>query len=311
MADNASEKETEYKQNEGEAKESFEARNKFMSELNSTDWSSITKTPDNSSNSNAKDKNPISKQMEPTASNLPEFQLLDAMKIAPPKGDKGGPEKQAEDNKLYAVDEKGNRIGGDIQVPMPKDLGAAKNDDKGGPEKQPEDNKLYAVDEKGNRIGGDIQIHMPKEIGTAGKHDKGGPERQPEDNKLYAVDENGNRIEQGSEAGPKANVDLFGARDVGLSPSDTFDPGRHGDRQPLETGDTFFRLRGTQFLHRENGDQFMLHPDGQWFLTAQDTVNVQSENGVTRITFRNGDEIEFDGSGIRRVSGRGREARRK
>lgn len=310
MAENAPEKETEYKQGEGEAKESVEASNKFMNELNSIDWKSLTKTSDNSANSNSKDSNPISKLMESAPSKLPDFRLLDAMKNASPKGDKGGPERQPEDNKLYPVDEKGNRIGADIQIHMPKEVGAAGKGDKGGPERQPDDNKLYAVDEKGNRIGGDNQAHIPKEL-AGGKDDKGGPDRLPEDNVLYPVDEKGNRIEHGGEAGPKPNVDLFGARDVGLLPSDSFDPSRHGDRQPLETGDTFFRLRGTQFLHRENGDQFMLHPDGQWFLTAQDTVNVQSENGVTRITFRNGDEIEFDGSGIRQVTGRGRVARRK
>jgi hypothetical protein len=268
MAENAPEKETEYKKGEGEAKESVEASNKFMNELNSIDWKSLTKTTDNLTNSNAKDSNPISKLMEPGPSKLPDFQLLDAMKNGSPKGDKGGPERQ------------------------------------------PEDNKLYAVDEKGNRIGGDNQVHIKTEL-PGGKDDKGGPDRLPEDNVLYPVDEKGNRVEHGGEAGPKPSVDLIGTRDVGLLPSDSFDPSRHGVRQPLETGDTFFRLRGTQFLHRENGDHFMLHPDGQWFLTAQDTVNVQSENGVTRISFRNGDEIEFDGSGIRQVTGRGRVARRK
>lgn len=95
------------------------------------------------------------------------------------------------------------------------------------------------------------------------------------------MDENGNRI---------SAVDVWGTRDLGLPPSDSFDPSRHGDRQPLVTGDTFFRLRGNQFIDREDGSRFMLHPDGSFLIQGADEVGVSMDNGVTTIRFRNGDE---------------------
>lgn len=287
MSENAVEKEAEYKQGEATSKDaSTEANDKMIGEVSAADWKQGF--------SKSGDYMPPVPDLQISGAgqkiHLPKEAPIGGMKQQMPKespvgkDDKGGPERQPEDNKLYEVDEKGNRISGDVAVS--EKGGVPGSGDKGGPERQPEDNKLYEVDEKGNRISGQ----------------KGGPERHPEDNKLHSVDENGNRI---------YDVEVNGVRDTGLPESDQFDPSLHGDRQPLVTGDTFYRLRGTQFLDRENGDSFMLHPDGQFFLRAQDEVNIQSENGVTRITFRNGDEIEFDANGIRSVYGRGREARRR
>ncbi|MBX9567322.1 MAG: hypothetical protein K2X77_00400 [Candidatus Obscuribacterales bacterium] len=300
MSERASDKEADYKKGEGEPKNfSAEASDRFRDELRNEDLKQSFSKPTDSSSSLPLFGKYISK--------VPDFTFLDEMKKgvgASQKGamrgdgDKGGPEKQADDNKLYPVDEKGNRISGNVAIP--EKGGVAGSGDKGGPEKQPDDNKLYEVDENGNRISGNVAI--PEKGGVAGSGDKGGPEKQPDDNKLYEVDENGNRI---------SAVDVWGTRDLGLPPSDSFDPSRHGDRQPLVTGDTFFRLRGNQFIDREDGSRFMLHPDGSFLIQGADEVGVSMDNGVTTIRFRNGDEIEFDSDGIRRVTGRGREARRK
>lgn len=260
MSERASDKEADYKKGEGEPKNSSaEASDRFRDELRNEDLKQSFSKPTDSSSSLPLFGKYISK--------VPDFTFLDEMK------------------KGVGASQKGAMRG---------------DGDKGGPEKQADDNKLYPVDEKGNRISGNVAI--PEKGGVAGSGDKGGPEKQPDDNKLYEVDENGNRI---------SAVDVWGTRDLGLPPSDSFDPSRHGDRQPLVTGDTFFRLRGNQFIDREDGSRFMLHPDGSFLIQGADEVGVSMDNGVTTIRFRNGDEIEFDSDGIRRVTGRGREARRK
>mgnify|MGYP003384688074 CR=1 FL=1 len=77
--------------------------------------------------------------------------------------------------------------------------------------------------------------------------------------------------------------------------------------EDLPTGDVLIKDGKSQHLLMPNGDRLTVNADGSYALKSKDIVKVKSEGGITRLSYANGDSVEFDKHGIRSVQ-RGKES---